>query len=87
MKEKLIQGHWGYAIVKDDAIYIPAIMGNMAEILDGLYKLTGQKKMIFTAIIFPDKFRKHLKNIKREWDEYVPEFEDYSHCIEIEYES
>ena len=86
MIETLIQGPWGYAILKDDALYIPAIMGNMNEILKGLYGITKQRKMIFTAIMFPDKFRPHLKNIKREWDEYVPEFEDYSHCIEIEYE-
>ena len=86
MKEKLIQGNWGYAIVKDEEIWIPAIMGPMSQILQGLYEKTGIKKMIFSAVINPEGFKKHLKNIKREWNEWFPEIEDYSHCIEIEYE-
>lgn len=81
----VIHGPWGYAVVKDKTIYIPAIMGPMNEILDGLYKKTGITKMIFTAIINPEKFKQHLTNIKREYSEWVDHYGEYVPCIEIEY--
>ena len=86
MKEYIIEGNWGYAVVKEDAIYIPVIDGEMSKILKELYERTKQKRMIFTAVLNPESFKKHLKNIKREWDHWWKEMEAFSHCIEIEYE-
>ena len=84
-EENVISGNWGYAIIKDDCIWIPAFMCRLSPLLKALYKKTGLKKMIFSAILNADKLRPHLKNIKREWDEWFEEAKDYSHCIEIEY--
>lgn len=84
MKQTL-EGDWGYAIVEDDKIWIPAIRGNMGNIIRELHKRTGIKRMIFSAVLNPESFKKHLKNIVREWDEWFKEVEDYSHCIEIEF--
>ena len=42
--------------------------------------------MIFTAVLDADKLKKHLRNIKKEYDIWHTEVGDYSHCIEIEYE-
>jgi hypothetical protein len=79
-------GSWGYAVVKKGAIWIPAVFGPLHPILQNLYDITGIKRMIFSAVLNPDSFKTHLKNIIREWDEWFKEVEDYSHCIEIEYE-
>ena len=78
-------GDWGYAIKTKDCVYIPAFMCRLRPLLDMLYEKTGMKKIIFTAVLDPEKLKPHLKNIKREWDEWVDYMEDYSHCIEIEY--
>ena len=90
MREKedwLIQGNWGYAVIKDDAIWIPAIMGRLKPILKELYKRTGIKKMIFSAVLNPEVLKSHLKNIVKEWDVWFKEAGDWSHCIEIDYQS
>lgn len=84
MKE-LYEGEWGYAIVKDGVLWIPVISGNMSEILQDLYEKTGITKMIFSAILNPESFKLHLKNITREWDEWFDKLQDWSHCIEISY--
>lgn len=82
----VIHADWGYAVVREDAVWIPAITGNLKTILAELYKKTKIKRFIFSAVLNPEDLKKHLKNIKREWDEWVEEIGDYSHCIEIEYE-
>lgn len=83
---KVIQGEWGYAVLKDGALWIPAISGSLGKILNGLYKKTGIKRMIFSAVMNPNELKKHLRNIKREFDVWFEEIKDWSHCIEIEYE-
>lgn len=85
-ERKIIYGDWGYAVVYENVVWIPAVKGNLKEILAWLYKKTGIKRIIFSAVLNPEELKKHLKNIKREWDEWIEEVGDYSHCIEIEYE-
>jgi hypothetical protein len=85
-EEEPLIGSWGYAVVKKGAIWIPAVFGPLHPILQNLYEITGIKRMIFSAVLNPDSFKTHLKNIIREWDEWFEEAKDYSHCIEIEYE-
>lgn len=85
-KDRIIMGDWGYAVVKNNSIWIPAIVGDLSLILNELYKRTKIKRMIFSAVLNPDYLKSHLKNIKKEWDEWFEEADDYSHCIEIEYE-
>lgn len=81
-----ISGKWGYAILEDNALYIPAIMtDNLSGVLAELYNETKQRRMIFTAVINPEKLKRHLRNIKKEWIQKVGEG-DCSYCIEIEYE-
>jgi len=81
----LIQGNWGYAVIKDGAIWIPTIMGRLKPILQDLYERTRIKRMIFSAVLNPEVLKSHLKNIVREWDVWFEEAGDYSHCIEIDY--
>jgi len=83
---KIIQGNWGYAVIKNGAIWIPAIEGDMKIILKKLYEMTGINRMIFSAVLNPESLKSHLKNIIKEWDEWFEEVGDYSHCIEIKYE-
>lgn len=83
---KLYKGSWGYAIVRENKLWIPAIQGDMKEIINALVKKTGINKIVFSAVLNAEKFKKHLKNITKEWDEWFKEAEDYSHCIEIEWE-
>jgi len=85
-ERKVVQGDWGYAIIYPDKIFIPAFIGRLRPLLDMLYQNTKIERMIFTAILNPEGLKKHLRNIKREWDEWFEEAGDYSHCIEIEYE-
>jgi hypothetical protein len=85
-KNSTIVAGWGYSVIKDGAIWIPVIMGKMSLVLKDLYEKTGIKRMIFSAVLNPDELKSHLRNIKREWDEWFPEAQEYSHCIEIEYE-
>ena len=75
----------GYAVFKNDTLFIPAIAGNMRKILQLLYEETKCKKMVFTAILDPIGFGKRLHNIKREWSEFVDYYGDWVNCIEIEY--
>jgi hypothetical protein len=86
VKDSRLVGSWGYAVIKDDAIWIPVIVGKLAPILKSLYDLTKIKRMIFSAVLNPNELKSHLRNIIREWDEWFEETGDYSHCIEIEYE-
>lgn len=85
MNENIIQGNWGYAVIKDGAIWIPAVMGKLKPVLQDLYGRTGIKRMIFSSVINPESLKSHLRNITKEWDEWFEEAEDYSHCIEIDY--
>lgn len=86
----VIEGRWGYACWEDDRVFIPAVIANeewpLRRVLAYLYEKTGITRMIFTAVLQPEDLKVHLRNIVREWDEYVPQYEDYSHCIEITYE-
>jgi len=82
----LIQGNWGYAVIKDGAIWIPAVEGRLKPILQGLYERTGIKRMIFSAVLNPESLKSHLRNIMREWDVWFEEAGDFSHCIEINYQ-
>ena len=87
MTDKIIDIEGGYAVIKDDTIWIPAVWTNsLSAVLKKLYDETKIKRIIFSAILNAEDFKKHLKNIKREWDEYYKEIGDYSHCIEIEYQ-
>ena len=81
----IIEGDWGYAVVDGDKLWIPAICGDMGNILKELHDKTGIEKMIFSAVLSPEAFKLHLKNIVNEWDSWVEEIGDYSHCIEIRY--
>jgi hypothetical protein len=83
--DRVIERNWGYAVIHEGKIWIPAIIGNMGEILRDLHKKTGITKMIFSAVLNPESFKTHLKNIVKEWDEWYDEMGDYSHCIEIEF--
>ena len=85
-ENQTIMGSWGYAIVQDNAIWIPAVCGKLHPILKNLYRLTKIKRMIFSAVLNAGGFKTHLRNIVREWDEWFKEVGDYSHCIEIEYQ-
>jgi len=85
-KFRLIQGNWGYAVIKDGAIWIPAIGGELKPILQGLYERTGIKRMIFSSVLNPDSLKSHLRNIVKEWDVWFEQVGDYSHCIEIDYQ-
>jgi len=85
MTEELIEGDWGYAIVKGDELWIPAIQGDMGKILRMLHEKTGKKTMVFSAVLNPESFKKHLKNVVAEWDAWFEEVEDWSHCIKIDY--
>jgi len=85
-KDRLIQGNWGYAVIKDGAIWIPAIMGRLKPILQELYKRTGIKRIIFSAVLNPESLKSHLRNIVKEWDVWFEQAGDYSHCIEIDYQ-
>jgi hypothetical protein len=76
----------GYAVIHNNKLWVPAIWDNMGEILDSLVEKTGIKDIIFSAVLNPDKFKEHLRNIIKEWDEWHKEVGDYSHCIEIKYE-
>jgi len=86
INKRIIHGNWGYAVIKDDAIWIPAIEGDMKIILKKLHEMTGMNRIIFSAVLNPGSFKKHLKNIVKEWDAWFEEVGDYSHCIEIKYE-
>jgi len=86
MTEEKIEGDWGYAVIEDNKLWIPVIKGNMRDILKTLHEKTGIKRMIFSAVLNPEDFKKHLRNIVKEWDAWFEEVDDYSHCIEIEYE-
>lgn len=92
MKEtsRMIDGPWGYACVEPDAVYIPVVMATreypLRRVLAELFAATGHTRMIFSAVLNPDDLRSRLRNVVREWDEYVPELESDSHCIEIHYE-
>lgn len=85
-----IEGEWGYACVAEDAMWIPVICASeewpMRRILADLHQRTGHTRMIFSAVLSPESFKSHLRNIVREWDEWFAEIGDYSHCIEIKYE-
>lgn len=88
--DTLIDGPWGYACVKDGVVYIPAVVATeqwpLRRVLAELHGKARTRRFIFTAVLDAEGLKLHLRNIVREFDEYVPEFEDYSHCIEIEYE-
>ena len=84
--DKVVMAEFGYAVIKPEAVYIPAVMGKLHPVLEFLYDLTNQKRIIFTAVMNPNEFKKHLRNIKGEWDEWFPEMGCYSHFIEIQYE-
>lgn len=83
---KVLNGDFGYAVIVGDTLWIPAVMGDMKEALKELHQRTGITKMVFSAILNPEQFKKHLKNIVREFKEWSPEYEEYVDCIEIKYE-
>lgn len=82
----IIEGIWGYAVKRYDEVWIPVIWGDLSEILKMLYEKWHLKKMIFSSVLNPAEFKKHLHNIKREWNEWFPEAGCYVTCIEIEYD-
>lgn len=85
-----IDGEWGYACIEHGAVFIPAVMATadwpLRRVLAHLYQQSKLTRFIFTAVIDPDGLKSHLRHVIREWDEYVEYMDDYSHCIEIEYE-
>jgi hypothetical protein len=87
---EVIEGPWGYACREADAVFIPAVMATpdypLRRVLRELFERTGETRVIFSAILNPDDLRPRLRNIVREWDEYIEYMDDYSHCIEIRYE-
>jgi hypothetical protein len=87
---EVIDGPWGYACREADAVFIPAVSATpdypLRRVLRELFERTGETRMVFSAILNPDDLRPRLRNIVREWDEYVEYMDDYSHCIEIRYE-
>lgn len=92
LKEKInpegyrtVEGSWGYACFVDNKIWIPAISGDMKAIVSMLVNHFKTNKVVFSAIINPIEFKKHLKNIVREWDDWFEQAQDYTHCIEVEW--
>ena len=87
---RIIDGPWGYACVHADAVFIPAVVASddwpLRRVLARLHADTGLTRMIFSAVLNAESLKTHLRNIVREWDEWVPEMDDHSHCIEITYE-
>lgn len=83
----VIEGNWGYAIVKDDMIYIPAVVAEhqLSIIMLMLYKMTNLTRMKFTAIIWPEEFKTHLHNIVSEGYEYNKYYGEDVYYIEIKY--
>ena len=83
---KMLEFDGGYAVIKDGKVWIPAIVRDMGKILDALHEDTGLDTFIFSAVMNPEAFKIHLRNIISEWDEWFEEVQDYSHCIEVRYE-
>jgi hypothetical protein len=87
---RIIDGEWGYACVENGLVFIPAVVATdgwpLRRVLAHLHAQTGLTRMVFSAVMNPGGLKVHLRNIVREWDEWVPEMEDHSHCIEIAYE-
>lgn len=88
---KVIDGPWGYACVVDDALFIPAVMATpewpLRRVLAHLHAESGLTRMVFSAVLDAEGLKPHLRNIVREWDEFVEEMGDWSHCIEVRYEA
>ena len=88
--DKVIDGEWGYACVQPDGVFIPAVVATpdwpLRRVLAHLHAETKHTRMVFSAVLDAEALKPHLRNIVREWDHYVEEFQDYSHCIEIRYE-
>ena len=74
----------GYAVLTPTAIFVPAFMGKLRPLLAWLRSLTDVRLVTFTAILNPKKLRHHLRNVRREWDEWLPDEEAHSHCLQIE---
>ena len=79
---------WGYYCVCKDKVYIPLLNGShrLRDVLADVYKKTKCKRMIFSAVINPTEFRKHLHHVIEERQEWSELHQDYSYCIEIEYQ-
>jgi len=82
-----IKGNWGYAIYYEKKIWIPVIIAEnrLKEVLQYLTEHFNTNSIIFSAVLNPERLKKHLKHIVREWNEYFEEIDEYSHCIEIEW--
>ncbi len=91
-EENVLDGPWGYAIRDFDAgcVWIPAVDAvhgwRLNTVLNAIWAKWHCGKMVFSAVMHPASFKKHLRNVKREWREYSEAHRDYSYCIEIEYE-
>ena len=85
----MVKGDWGYAILHDGRIWIPAIMApnEAKKIITYLTDLWKTDKVVFSAVLIPEKIKAHFQNVVREWDEWFEECQDYSHCIEIIWKS
>lgn len=88
---RVIDGPWGYACIEQDAVYIPAVVASqewpLRRVLAHLHEQSGLTRMVFSAVLDAESLKSHLRNIVREWDEFVPEMGDTSHCIEVRYEA
>lgn len=88
--EKVIDGPWGYACVQEDAVFIPAVQATpewpLRRVLAHLFEQTGKRRIVFSAVLDAASLKTHLRRVVKEWDEWVPMMEDYSHCIAIDYE-
>lgn len=87
---RVIEGEWGYACVQDGAVFIPAVVATaewpLRRVLAHLHRETRLRRMIFSAVLNSSALTPHLRHVVKEWDEWVPEMQSFSHCIEIDYQ-
>jgi len=80
-----IKGNWGYAVFKDNMIYIPVITAEsqMNAIINYLVQHFDSRSIRFISILNPKSFKKHLNNIIAEGHIYVPEIDEHVPYIDI----
>lgn len=81
----MIEGEWGFACYDKGCIWIPSIFAvdTAKTIINALVDIFGTNRIIFSAVLFPEKIKAHFHSVVREWDVYFPEINSDSHCIEI----
>lgn len=85
--QEVLSWDGGYAVIDGDILWIPAIVtDSLGNTLKELHEETGLTRMKFSAILNPDEFRTHLKNIVHEGKEWSEAHDDWSYCIEVKFD-